>query len=294
MIRTKLCRSAAALGAVIGCLSFSSESLAISIGLTTANNTTTSTAGPTADRAFAQSLSVTDAGESVLDSVGASVDAATRYISNAAADRAIAVTGSTARATINTDYSLTITVTPDNPLSTYELIVDTSILGELTLLDDVAGSQATAKVSDVVGRLNGVVTSGLGIGGIAQTFSTGTGTNAAEERNIAGSNSLSLGVFSGVQVLTLRYTFQTEASSPQSALGGDEAAARFGANGPLSGAGADDYPGPGDVVDRNQALDGHFVKITANVLSVPEPSSYALGAMALFGMAAAIRRKRRS
>jgi len=268
---------------------------AIQISVSALNATGTSFAGPTTDRAAAQGLTVTDAGGTTPDAVGASVDGATHYFSNAAADWPIAFSGGTARATINSDYTVNVSVIPDDPGTTYEMIVNTSILGELTLLDDVAGTQSTAAViTDVVGRLNGVITSGLGIAGIAQSFSVGTGLNLAEQVNIAASNSLNLGIFSGPQVFTLRYTFGTQASAPQSALGADEAAARFGATGPLGGATADDYPGPGDVVDRDQALDGHFVTVRANVLTiVPEPSTFAILTLAGAGFVAlAWRRKR--
>jgi len=260
--------------------------------LTVANNTTQSQAGPGSDRAGAQSLAITDSAATISDAVGASVNIATRYISNAAADRPIAFSGSTARQTWNTNYTVNFSIIPDLAATTYNVVINTSILGELTLLDDVAGTQSTARVSDVSGFLGVTPLAGLGISGIAQTFSTGTGSNAAEERNISGSNSINLGTFSGPQSFSLRFTFLTEASAPQSVLGADEAAARFGANGPLGGATADDYPGPGDVVDRNQALDGHFMTATVNVLTVPEPSTFALLGLALFGMAAMrVRRK---
>jgi hypothetical protein len=274
-----------ALGAALA-FAASTPAGAISISVATSNASTSSTSGPAADRAGNQSLTVTDAGGSTPDVVSATVDAATRYASNAAADRPVAFSNGTARWTWSTDYTVTFTVTPDDPGNLYEVIVDTNILGELTLLDDVNAAASTARVSDVTGRLNSVITAGLGIGGIAQTFSVGTGVNDAQERNIAGSNSINLGSFMGVQVFTLRFTFQTEASAPQNIGGADEASARFGTSNPLSGATADDYPGPGDVVDRNQALDGHFVKVKATVLTVvPEPGTLLLLGAGLAGLA---------
>lgn len=284
-----------ALAAALVVAGVSSPANAISIAVSSTSNASvnTLTGGGSGDRAGANALTVTDAGGTTADVVSASVDAATRYVSNAAADRGIALSGGTATSSWATDYTvnLSITLLPAFAAATYQLIVDTSILGELTLLDDVAGTQSTATVSNVTGRLGGVVTSGLGISGIAQSFSVGTGTNDAQQVNIAGSNSINLGTFTGSQAFTLRFTFSTSASAPQSALGADEAAARFGANGPLSGATADDYPGPGDVVDRNQALDGHFVRATATLLTVPEPGTLILLGAGIAGLTAAGTRK---
>ena len=297
MSRTNSFLTLPALAAAILVVCMTTPAKAISLSVSAINATTFSlTGGGSGDKAQANGLSVTDTGGTTPDAVSATVNGATRYFSNAAADRAIAASGGTATAAINSDYSVTALITPDNLLSTYEVIVDTSILGELTLLDDIAGTQSTAAlVTDVTGRLNGVVTAGLGIGGIAQTFSVGTGVNLAEQANISGSNSINLGTFSGIQSLTLRFTFTTSASAPQSLLGADEAAARFGANGPLGGATADDYPGPGDVVDRNQALDGHFVTVTTNVLTVvPEPSTFAMLGLALAGFVGLVVRRKRA
>jgi hypothetical protein len=273
----------------------SSPANAISIAVTSSSNaTTSSTSGPSADRAGAQSLTITDAGGTVANVVSATVDAASRYVSNAAADRPIAFSGGTASWTYNSNYTvnLSITLPPAFIAATYNVIVDTSILGELTLLDDTAASSATATVSNVTGKLGATTLAGLGISGIAQSFSTGTGLNAAEERNISGSNSINLGTFTGNQSFSLNFTFSTSASSPQSVGGGDEAAARFGASGPLSGTTADDYPGPGDVVDRTQANDGHFVTVKATLLTVPEPGTLLLLGAGFAGLAAAGTRQR--
>jgi len=204
----------AVLAALVTALGSASTAQAISISITSsANNTTSSTSGPGGDRAGAQGLTI-GAASSTPDAVSASVSTGSRYVSNAAADRGIAISGGTARWTYNTDYTISFSVTPDSLLALYEVVIDTRILGELTLLDDVGATASTAKVSNVTGYLNAVVTTGLGISGIAQTFSVGTGLNDAQERNIAGSNSLNLGSFTGPQAFTLRFTFQTEASAP--------------------------------------------------------------------------------
>lgn len=268
---------------------------AILMNVSTANNSTTQlTGGGSGDRALAQSLTITDSAASTPDSIGASVDVATRYASNVAADRGIATSGSTATARINTDYTVTFSVTPQYSGTTYQVVVDTRILGELTLLDDVAGSQSNAEISNVTGKLNSVVTAGLGLTGIAENFSTGTGTNDAQEKNKSASNSINLGTFSGPQTFTLNFTFFTRAAAPQSLLGADEAAVRLGASGPLSGATADDYPGPADVVDRIQNNDGHFVTVTTTILTVPEPSTIAMAGIGAVGLCLAAWRRRRA
>ncbi len=256
----------------MGGLFATSVQSALVLNVSTSNSSVSSFAGPSGDRAATNSLSITNAGGSVPDTLASFVTGATRYTSNVAADRPVAFSGGTARATMNTDY--TVTVTTNAPLThTYDLVVNTSILGELTLLDDTSVGNGTAVISDVTGRLNGNVTGGLGLAGIAESFSVGTGVNAAEERNKFAANSINLGSFTGPQSFALRFTFSTEARSPQHALGGDEAAVRLGSSGPLGGANADEYPGPGDVVDRNQSLDGHFVTVIATITAVPEPSS---------------------
>ena len=94
------------------------------------------------------------------------------------------------------------------------------------------------------------------------------------------------------QPLLQKKSCSIEASAPQSALGADEAAARFGANGPLTGATADDYPGPNDVVDRVQGNDGHFVNVTATLLAVLEPGTVMLLKRRFAGLAASGTRKR--
>jgi|LakMenEpi03Aug12_release.lakeMendotaPanAssembly.Ray.scaffolds.fasta_scaffold01940_24 hypothetical protein len=288
-MRLKFC-SLAGLAMAIWLSGSGNSHAALVLSVTATNNTTTTTAGPGGDSGFNQSLAVTNAGASVADTLGSSVSGSTRYISNVAADRPIAFSGSTARRTINTDYTLTISTSA--PVThTYNLIVNSSILGELTLLDDIAAGAGGAQISDVTGRLNGSPTAGLSLTGIAENFSTGTGVNDAQERNKSASNSINLGSFVGPQNFSLRFTFSTEARSPQNVGGGDEAAVRLGANGPLGGATADDYPGPGDVVDRIQANDGHFVSVTATITAVPEPSSALLALSSLIGLCGLRRRR---
>lgn len=268
---------------------------AILMNVSTSNaSTTTLTGGASGDRALAQSLTITDSAASTPDVIGVSVDVATRYTSNVAADRAIATSGSTATARIDTNYTVSFSVIPQYSGSTYQIVVDSKILGELTLLDDVAGTQSNAEISNVTGKLNGVTTAGLGLTGIAENFSTGTGTNDAQEKNKSASNSINLGTFSGPQSFTLNFTFFTRAAAPQSLLGADEAAVRLGSSGPLSGATADDYPGPADVVDRIQNNDGHFITVTTTILSVPEPSTMVMAGIGAIGLCLAAWRRRRA
>lgn len=94
-----------------------------------------------------------------------------------------------------------------------------------------------------------------------------------------------------MQNLSVRFTWNMSATSPQGLIiGGDETSVRLGGSGPLGGASADEYPGVGG---RNQALDGHFVNITATMVSVPEPSTVLMAGMAGLGLVVCGRRRLR-
>lgn len=280
--------AAAAMVAVLLISPQSAKAIAISVTSATNNTTTSLTGGGSGDRAQANSLSVTNSGTNTgTDFVAAVATGASRYISNAAADRAIAVSGGTAKAQINSDYTVAFSVTPVFALTTYTVKIDTLLHGWLTAVDDSgigASSGGTETVSNVTGLLNAVGNANLGL----STNASADGTSGTLDNAINASNSLTLGPFSGPTSFTVRFTWSTSASSPQNVAAGDEAAVRLGANGPLGGASADDYPGPNS---RNQAADGHFLNISATVLSIPEPSSVVLAALGAVGLGLAAWRR---
>jgi hypothetical protein len=255
-----ICR---ALAVAAACAGFASGASALSVSsVSITNNTTSPFGGPTADRASSQ-------GTQVLSSN--SLGFSTRFRATGAADRPIAFSGGTASATVNMNYTLTFSVT-ESLGNNYALTVNTSLLGALTAVDDVAASGGTASVGPVNGSVTGgVVFSGaLGLPGSNSVGATGSSINTAISRNgTATINSIGTGA---AQIYTLTFTVQFVASSPQSVGGGDEEAFRFGlatATGSvLSGASADDYAGLGG---RNGLNDGHFVTVSAEV--IPEPGT---------------------
>lgn len=237
--------------------------------------------GGSGDRAGNSSLSTANSA-SALPTIGAVFTATSRYVSNVAADRGSALSGGTANATMNTNYTVVFTVNPGavTPAITYDLSINTSILGALTAIDDAAGlsSGGSSSISNISATVNAVANPTLSLATNASIG--GTSSTSGTQTVISKNGNISLGTFTGVQVVTLNFTWQTKASSPQNVAGGDEHAVRLGLNDVLGGNGADNYPGVGSR-DINQ--DGHFVSVKATLLTVPEPSTYAMAIMAGLG-----------
>lgn len=144
-------------------------------------------------------------------------------------------------------------------------------------------------MTNVTGRLNGGVDGLLGLttsanqGGTSATSGTQTNVNAGNSKTVTGT---------GNGVFTLRFTFTTSASSPQNIINGDEQAARFGLQGTMGSTSADDYSGPSGALRPNGLSsdpllgDGHFVNAVLTVVTVPEPSTFALLGLGLIGLGA--------
>lgn len=265
----------------------SAPAKAIMMSVVATNASTTTLSGPGADRAATHSVNVGDAGGSAFDITGSTISAASRYISNAAADRPVAFSGGTASATVNSDYTLTVSVTALASMS-WKIEVDTRLTGSLVQLDDNlgVGNGGTANVSNVTGRYNGGIVGDLGLASAASRGSTDSTSGVQTAVNVSSPIYTITGT--GSASFPLRFTWSSLANSPQAVNGGDETAARFGAPSVLGGASADDYPGVGS---RNIANDGHFVNMNLTV-TVPEPSTIAMGAIGAFGVALAAWRRR--
>lgn len=283
--------SALVAGALVLCASTPARAIMLSVSGVN-SSTTSGSGGSSSDRATAQSLSITNGGGSVGDSIGNTILAASRYISNAAADRGVAFSGGTANAGVSTDYTLTVFVSAPFSGEQWQVDIDTRLTGGLTALDDALGasSSGSASVSAVTGRYNGSIDAGLGLA--SSTSRGGTSSTSGTQTNVNFTSPIYSVFGTGSGSFTLRFTFSTSASSPQNAAGGDEQAARFGSSGPLGGASADDYPGPSGA-SRTQSNDGHFVNLKLTVNVVPEPSTFAMAGIGAVGLALAAWRRRR-
>jgi hypothetical protein len=197
----------------------------------------------------------------VPDVVGASVSFDARYAGLLALDRE-AGGGSTARSATS---EWTITFTIDNPLGLlYQVDIDTSRLGALTLVDD-GGGGGTVSLGAVTGLLDGVADPALALPALADL----TGNDGGDQGFAQTGTTLSLVDSAPSRTFTLVFSWSASVTSSR-----DEGAVRLGVPGTLTGVvTADDYPGVGG---RPAADDGHFVRVGVTILPNPVPSPSAL------------------
>lgn len=154
------------------------------------------------------------------------------------------------------DYEIAFSATAPGA---YRLTVDTSLAGDLNLVNDGANG-ASADIGAVTGLAFGgtVIGGGLGLPD-AGVVSGSAGVSAS----IAESNSATIfGVSNGVPIAhTLRFQWSNIATT--NATPGDEAAIRLGGTSDVPTETAGDYPG---APARVQADDGHVVTVTIESL----------------------------
>ena len=233
-------------------------------------------------------VSTPDAGGSAPDTVGSSVDGQGRYRSITVADSDAANFASISRGATH-NYRVTVTVDAANALDTYDIKIDTKLLGALVVRNE-GGAAGVADISAVAGSLNGV-----GNGGQNLADAGGLNTNSTTATQINLANTLTIGG-TGDGVYTIDFIWTTNTSSGNNVLsGGDEGAVLLGMQGTVSSVNAaDDYPGTSGRAN-GLAEDGHWTTVTVTLTQVvPEPSSIALAGLGAIGVGLAAWRRRRS
>jgi hypothetical protein len=236
---------------------------------------------------YLSTRTVLDTGGTTADVIGNTVDAKTRYASITAADGGVA-TNVTQNATAN--YKITFSVSAGGGVL-YNVKIDTSRLGALTLVDDspVINGKAAANLGAVTGKVNGVTNGTLALASVDSPSNTASSNISFSQ----ASTTLTLTGLTGLNVITLDFNWNTVADSRCTAFGcstagNNEAAVRLGIAGTTSGSSAEDYPGVGG---RTIGSDGHFVTITA-IATTPEPGTALLMALGLSGLGIFGRRKK--
>jgi PEP-CTERM motif-containing protein len=272
---------------IAGGLASSASALSITgltittVGANTANSLV-NTGNPRSQVASSTTISLTPAGPQP-DTIGSLISFQTRYAWLVAADRE-GPGAATVAQNATAEYQITFTV--NNPAGmNYQISIDTLRAGALTVVDDDAtvGATGSSTLGAVTGSVDSIVDSALGLTAVAP-FSSGT-TNTSVFSQTGGVLTISDNALT--RTVTLNFTWNGSATSTK-----DESAIRMGINGSLTGpTTADDYPGIGG---RTASADGHFVNVTTQIVSVPEPHSGALLGLGLLGVGIRIRRITRS
>jgi|GEM_PF-2349284 len=289
----------AALLAAATLASVNQAQAALIINLDSAVNSSTAnvtTGGATDKREFNSVLDTLQGSDSDGDFVGSSVFISTRLSSLTVADKDsgtfLTQAPNTQNATVN--YSLTFTVADPGAGRVYDLRIDTSRIGELTVRNDSSNGTATLTLGAITASYTGV---GLPSGSNAlagQTLTSAGGNNPAFYNNAFNqAGFVTVAGLTGQQTITLGFSWAQNVTSVNSgglnSGTGDDGAIRLGRSTTTNGS-AGLYPGNNN---RNIDLDGHFVTVQATMVVVPEPGTLVMASMAAFGFAFMAVRKRR-
>lgn len=232
-------------------------------------------------------VSTPNSGGSAADTVGSSVSGQSRYRSVTTADSDAANFASITR-NANHNYRVTVTVDTANALDTYDIKIDTKLLGALVVRNE-GGAAGQADISAVTGLFNGVGNAGLNLadaGGLNTNSTTVTQINLANSVTLSGA---------GDGTYFIDFAWSTSAGSGNNVIsGGDEGTVILGMQGTVSQINAaDDYPGTSGRTN-GLAEDGHWTSVTVTLTQVvPEPSSIALAGLGALGVGLAAWRRRR-
>lgn len=270
----------------------------LSISLDTAlNNSTANTHTGTATdkREFNSTLSTIQGVDSTPALLGNSVSVATRLASLTLADKDSNTntiqSANTQNATVN--YTLTISIPDPGAGVVYDLVIDTSRIGELTVLNESTGhgGNATLTLGAVTATYAGPGTP-VGSNNLAAASYTSPNSNNNTEwfhTAVNQSGSVLVSGLTGAQVITLGFSWAQNVTSINAGGlfnngQGDDGAIRLGGF-HSTNASSGLYPGANG---RDQAGDGHFVTVTATVTEIvviPEPSTLAMTLVAGLGLA---------
>ncbi|MDG1945187.1 MAG: thrombospondin type 3 repeat-containing protein [Halioglobus sp.] len=185
------------------------------------------------------------------DVVGHSVSATVRYAQFVWADNSF---GTTNHAPTSA-YNVTIDITSPNPSTVYDLQIATTRIGAITLADDssfYATVYASAQIGELEAHVNGVISPALSL---TSLFTNDAPLNLVVDQ----ASGTTITGLSGDYQLIMHFEWDSAVWSNN-----DEAAVRLGLESTTQFVDADNYPGLGS---RTLALDGHFVTVTAEVVS---------------------------
>jgi hypothetical protein len=199
---------------------------------------------------------------------------ATSFLTHFAATLAVDAEagGSNQNLSFTVDYVVTVAI--DAAVGeTWELEVDNSRYGALTLVDDDSG-RAQAQAQDVFVTVTGAtLSSGTLDLGAAPNLNSGSGGYQDISQTTTG-----LLTGTGPGTVTLQFDFLLRAHTIAQGGAGDEASVRLGLPSTIDFFSAGLYPG---VWGRSAAGDGHWV----DARLVPEPSTFVPVSLGLLGLA---------